>query len=350
MDKSAYRSYILTRFKLGNTATVIWDELKTAHGEAAPSRRTVFTWVERFKSGDESIEDNMRPGAPITATIPENIETVRSLIEVNPNTSYAQIEAATSYSHATINRIIHDHLHLRKLSSRWVPYDLTDAQKALRVLFCQENLAKFNEGKWRICDIITGDESWIYHRQIGHKQSNATWVAAGGKPRTVVRRNQFEPKSMITVFFKSTGPVLIDVLDKGKTIDHKYYIKNVLKPAIQQVREQRPESGTKSFKILHHNAKVHVAKKVKSYLEQEGMTTIRHPPYSPDLAPCDVWLFDKIKQNLTDHVDAKSLENQITEILMTIPKEEYRKTFEKYLERMKLCVDNKGEYFVHLIK
>ena len=109
-------------------------------------------------------------------------------------------------------------------------------------------------------------------------------------------------------------------------------------------------SGTTSFKILHDNAKVHVAKKVKTYLEEEGLTTIRHPPYSPDLAPCDFWLFDYIKRNLTDHTSAKSLKKQITEILMSISKDEYRKTFEMYLERMKLCIENHGEYFEHLMK
>ena len=100
----------------------------------------------------------------------------------------------------------------------------------------------------------------------------------------------------------------------------------------------------------HDNARPHVAKNVKAYLESEGMVTIDHPPYSPDLAPCDFWLFDKIKQSLTDHKSAISLKKQITEILGAIPKEEYLKTFQKYLERMQLCINNHGDYFEHLIK
>jgi histone-lysine N-methyltransferase SETMAR len=101
---------------------------------------------------------------------------------------------------------------------------------------------------------------------------------------------------------------------------------------------------------LHDNAKPHVAKVVQEYLSNEGIKIIDHPPYSPDLAPCDFWLFGKIKQHLTDHKDVQSLKKQITEILAAIPKEEWLKTFEKYLERMQLCIDNKGEYFEHLIK
>jgi len=42
--------------------------------------------------------------------------------------------------------------------------------------------------------------------------------------------------------------------------------------------------------------------------------------------------------------------SQITEHLENIPKEEYLKTFQKYLERMQLCINNRGDYIEHLIK
>jgi hypothetical protein len=44
---------------------------------------------------------------------------------------------------------------------------------------CTENLAKFDKKQWRLTDVVTGDESWFYHRQIGKKQTNKSWVAAG---------------------------------------------------------------------------------------------------------------------------------------------------------------------------
>ena len=42
--------------------------------------------------------------------------------------------------------------------------------------------------------------------------------------------------------------------------------------------------------------------------------------------------------------------SQIKEHLRIIPKEEYLKTFQKYLERMQLCINNRGDYIEHLIK
>lgn len=350
MEKNVYRAYILVRQKMGKPPMEIFNDLKLAYQEDAPSYMTVCRWVTRFKDGSDDIEDEERPGRPITATTPSDIKAIADLIESNPYINFEEMEAETSISRGSIFTIIHDHLKFRKVISRWVPHLLNDLQKAKRVESCKYNLAKFNGGQWRLCDVITGDESWIYYRRIGRKQSNASWVAPGQPPRTVVRRNRFEPKSMITVFFRTTGPVLIDCMEKGQTINAKYYIKNCLKPAIACVEEQRPSSGAKNIKILHDNAKPHVAKIVKAHLESVGITIIDHPPYSPDLAPCDFWLFDRIKQQLTDHEDAESLKSQITEILDSIDTNEYHRAFQKYLERMQLCVNNKGEYFEHLMK
>ncbi|CAF4422873.1 unnamed protein product, partial [Didymodactylos carnosus] len=126
-----------------------------------------------------------RVGRPITETTPANIDKVKAVIEEDPYCTYDEIEAETSLSRGTVNRIIHDALQLKKVTSRWVPHELTEKNRQDRVRICRENLAKFKDGRWRLCDVVTGDESWFYLRQIGRKQSNASWVAEGEPPRTV---------------------------------------------------------------------------------------------------------------------------------------------------------------------
>jgi histone-lysine N-methyltransferase SETMAR len=239
---------------------------------------------------------------------------------------------------------------MKKVTSRWVPHQLTDEQKQQRVKLCRENLAKFQNGSWRLCDIITGDETWIYHRQIHHKSKNASWVGEGESPTTVVRRSKFEPKNLFSIFFKSNGPVLIHCVDEGKTIDHNYYIENCLKPVVKEIWKQRRSAGTKGIKLLHDNARPHIHSDVINYLTEEGINIMPHPPYSPDLAPCDYWLNDYIKRNLIDQPNEKSLARAVSKVVKNIPEEEYKKTFDKLLERMELCINNHGDYFEHLIK
>jgi len=211
-------------------------------------------------------------------------------------------------------------------------------------------LTKFRDGSWRLCDIITGDETWIYHRQIGHTSTNASWVSEGESPTTIVRRSKFESKNLFCIFFKSNGPVLIHAVDEGETIDHNYYIENCLKPVVREIWKQRSSAGTKGIKLLQGNARPHIHSDVINYLTEEGIIIMSHPPYSPDLVPRDYWLNDYIKRNLIDQPNEKSLARAVSKVVKNIPEEEYKKTFDKLLERMELCINNHGDYFEHLIK
>ena len=158
------------------------------------------------------------------------------------------LEVETGLSRRTLQRIVHDCLGLRKITSRWVPHTLTTEQKQKRVAICQQNLAMFKQGKWRLSDIFTGDELWFYHRKIDKRVTNSSWVYEGEEPRIVVRWNRFEPNSMFSVFFKSTGPLHVDCMDRGRTIDHGYYFENCLTPTIKVLMKQRPNSVWKTWK------------------------------------------------------------------------------------------------------
>ena len=350
MQKIEYRSYIKVRGTLGISTKKIAKELEDAYPGEAPSYQCVAKWARQFRGNRESVEDDPRPGPPITAHTKRNIELVRSIIIEDPHATYDIIEAETELSCGTIHAILHDSLNLRKVTSRWVPHKLTNSQKQQRVTACRKILAMFEQDKWRLCDVVTGDQSWFYQRKIGHKQSNAAWIGIDESPKTVVRRSLYEPKTMFTIFFRTSGPVYIDRLDKGETITSTYYIENVLKPLFKELKKQRPKSGLTNIKILHDNARPHTAKNTFSFLEDEGVAIIDHPPYSPDLAPCDFWLFDYLKRNLGDYTDEIKLGKAITKVLNGIPKEEYAKTFSKWLERMQICINNGGDYFEHLLK
>ena len=76
---------------------------------------------------------------------------------------------------------------------------------------------------------------------------------------------------------------------------------------------------------------------------------IKHPPYSPDLAPSDFWLIDYVKSNLDDQPDEKALDRAVSRELKNILIEEYKKAFEKWIERIEFCIEVEGDYFEHFI-
>lgn len=349
MDFSNVRYYIQIRFKLGCDAKSIHNDFLIVYGNQAPSYSTITKWIREFKGGRTNVEDKPRSGAPKTGLTEANIESVRSIIDNNPYITYDEIEALTSLSRGTIERIIVNCLELRKIASRYVPHLLTQKIRQERVRICEFNLDKFKSGAWRLCDVVTGDESWFFWRQIGRRQSNASWVAKGESPSTVVKHSQFDQKTMVCIFFRTTGVQSLTYWDIGNTIDQHSYVDDCLKPLVKFINGQRNICRTKNLKFHHDNARPHVAKKVIDYLNDQNFVIMDHPPYSPDLAPSDFWLFDYIKQRLDDHTSEESLVKQITKIVNDIPKEEWQKTFYKWIERMELCIKNKGEYFEHLI-
>ena len=313
MNKENFRFYIKVRTALNVQATTIHDELSTVFGDEAPSYRTTARWAQWFREGREEIEDEERSGRPVTESTPENIEEIRSIVSDDPHTTIEKLQEHTDLSYGTVQRILSDHLELRKITARYIPKQLTDYQRSERVRICKESLSRFQEGGWRLSDVITGDESWFFHQQTGRKVSNAAWVAKGDPPPTIVRRNRFAPKTLFCIFFKSTGLLLIHLVERGQTIDHQYYIENCLQPVIEEIKKQRPSSGTHAIKLHHDNGGPHVHKDVLDYFRSEGITVVPQPPNSPDLSSCDFWLFDLIKRNLTDQTDSESLYNAVSD-------------------------------------
>lgn len=325
MEKEYNRYYIKIRAKLGVAAVNIHNELVLALGDSAPSYRTVTRWVSEFESGREEVKDDPRSGRPVTTFTNANVERVRILIENDPHITYTEIEAETSINRFSIHEIIHCALKMKKISSRWVPHELTERNRQDRLRICQDNLAIYRDGPGRLCDILTGDETWIYLRQIGRKSSNACWVHEGEEPKVIARRDRFESKFLFSIFFRTSGPALVHAVKKGKTIDNQYYIENCLNPALDSVRLQRKSKGTNNIRLLHDNARPHKHSNVDFFLSEQGIKLVEHPPYSPDLAPCDFWLFDYIKRNLEDYEDEESLINAVTKIVQAIPVKEFKK-------------------------
>ena len=64
-----------------------------------------------------------------------------------------ELQVQTDLIHETIQRIISDHLNLRKTTAPYVPKQLTDSQRAEQARICKENSAKFESDAQRLCGV-----------------------------------------------------------------------------------------------------------------------------------------------------------------------------------------------------
>ena len=86
---------------------------------------------------------------------------------------------------------------------------------------------------------------------------------------------------------------------------------------------------------------------VKSVLASEKVKVLNHPLYSPDLSPCDFFLFPRLKKMLSGnkYTSRSSLGSAIYQCLQQIPKEDYLSAFCDWVKRLQKCVSVKGEHF-----
>ena len=62
-----------------------------------------------------------------------------------------------------------------------------------------------------------------------------------------------------------------------------------------------------------------------------GIKTVPQPPYSPDLAPCDFWLFSKLRGCRYDTIE--EMKEAVTKVIDTLTQEDFHGAFQKLLER-----------------
>ena len=72
-----------------------------------------------------------------------------------------------------------------------------------------------------------------------------------------------------------------------------------------------------------------------------GIKTVRHPPYSPELAPCDFWLFPKLRGCRYETIE--KMKEAMTKVIETFTQEDFHGAFDKLLERYKYIAAG-GDY------
>ena len=85
--------------------------------------------------------------------------------------------------------------------------------------------------------------------------------------------------------------VFFELLPRNQKINLNVYC-HQLKKLNAEVNEKRPELVNREGVIFHHdNATPHTSLTTRQKLLRLGWEVMLHPPYSPDLAPSDYYLF-----------------------------------------------------------
>ena len=128
------------------------------------------------------------------------------------------------------------------------------------------------------------------------------------------------------------------------------FIMVVRTPLFELIRKKRPVKGSQDVWLHMDNARPHTSRQTSDFIAQTKVKTLSHPPYSPDLAPCDFFLFPKLKDLLKGktYSSDEELTEALESALATFNRSFISDMFEEWVKRCNRCVEVGGQYFERL--
>ena len=152
----------------------------------------------------------------------------------------------------------------------------------------------------------------------------------------------------MTVFFDFRGVVHYEFRTPRQTANKEYCL-SVMRRLREAIRLKRLELWANNSWFLHHdNSPSHTALVLRDHFVKKSTHIFPQPPYSPDLAPCDFWLFSKLKRPLrgTRFESIDKIKAESKKALMAITEMDYLACFDDWKIRWYKCISSRGDYFV----
>jgi len=151
---------------------------------------------------------------------------------------------------------------------------------------------------------------------------------------------------MIIAFFDSRVIVHKEFVTSGQTVNHTFY-KDVLERLRKRVQRVQRDIANDWLLLHHDNAPAHTALSIREFLAKKNIPLLPRPPYSPDLAPCDFYLFHKLKSKLKGHHfgTMENIQKIVTDELHTLTGNDFRYCYDQWKKSWKHCVTSQGSYF-----
>ena len=102
-----------------------------------------------------------------------------------------------------------------------------------------------------------------------------------------------------------------------------------------------------NWMLNHDNAPCHTAISVMEFLAKKGVPVVPQPPYSPELGPCDFYLFPKLRFHFKGRhfFTVENIEKAVTDQLNAIRVSDHQRCYEDWKQCLRRCVAPQRNYF-----
>lgn len=316
---------------------------------AVPDRKSILLWVENFRTTGNVIKKG--PGRQKTVTTPENVEAVRQSILRSPRRSARKHAAALGISNRSMRRILHKELHFH-------PYKMVVVQELLprdfhnRVTACETLLEDLPHDAL----VFFSDEAHFHLSGCVNKQNMRYW--SDNNPRELHERPLHSDR--VTVWCAMSrngiiGPFFFEDDNGGAvTVNSQRYV-NMLQTFFAPRLE---EMERENVWFQQDGATAHTSRACMEVLRAmfpERLISLRGditwPARSPDIAPCDFFLWGYLKAEVFKHrpTTLLQLKNCIRQEIAQIPLAMLERVMGSFQNRVQQCIDNGGHHLQNVL-
>lgn len=339
------KARITAWYECTRSVIVVQRKFRSEYGRnrVAPSGAAIRKWHKKFLSTG-SIQGSVRKREKTIST-PENVSRVVEHFHEDPHSSIRRASSSLSLSLSSVQRILK--------TARWHPYKVQVLQKlheedlANRVEFAHDELDRISGDPNHLKFLIFSDEA-NFHLDGGFNRHNHRYWAPSN-PQWVKEESLHSAR--ITVWAAiweggHFGPFFFD----GNVNADSY---------LQMLRDQFwPQLVSAGFAgeaiFMQDGAPPHWGRAVRLWLDQmfqgrwigRGSPNMPWPPRSPDLTPCDFFLWGFVKSQVyrSRPNDIEDLKSRIIAAFEGLTARTLRKVMVAYRTRLQSVIDNDGSH------
>lgn len=321
--------------------------------DCVPDSKTIRKWISNVKTTGSAVPKKPA-GRPKSVRTPQNIEAVRASIEQSPTRSARKHAVALGISSRTIRRILHTDLQLHPYKIMIVQ-ELSPQCLVKRRDACNAILTAVPPG----AIVWTSDEAHFHLNSTVNKQNFRYWATEN--PRELHQRPLHSPKVTVWCAMSSIGiigPHFFEEDGSTVTVNSVRYcdmLENFLRPRMEEFGR---EYDTEDFWFQQDGATAHTARRSREVLQEMfpgRLISLRGdvpwPPCSPDLSPCDFFLWGYLKAAVY-RVRPRTLEalkEAIEDVITGIPQDMLARVGENFVERLIMCIASQGRHLDDII-
>lgn len=303
-----------------------------------PGRQSVVNWVNSFRTAGNV--SSVRRGPAISVTSPQNIERVRAAVLQSPKRSARKQALALGISRRSLHRILHSELNFHPYKM-CVVQQLSARDYLTRRTSCEDMLATIP----RDAIVFFSDEAHFHLSGCVNKQNMRYW--SDTNPRQLHQRPLHSDR--VTVWCALSRVGIIGPYFFPVTVNSERYVtmlQDFFQPALEAMQLQ-------DTWFQQDGATAHTARVTMNFLRQtfpERLISrsgdLNWPARSPDLAPCDFFLWGYLKSKVYCNRPntLEDLRNNIDAEIARIPVDMLERVHENFRKRMRQCVVSEGQH------